>query len=96
MMNGKSKRIDYDKNFLKQLKKAPLEIKKAFAERFKLFLKEPFHSLLNNHSLTGNYSDSRSINITGDWRAIYSESKDEEGVETIIFHFLGTHSQLYG
>lgn len=96
MMNGKSKRIDYDKKFLKQLKKAPLEIKKAFSERFKLFLKEPLHPLLNNHSLIGKYSNSRSINITGDWRAIYSESKDEKEQKIITFHFLGTHSQLYG
>lgn len=95
-MNEKSKRIDYDKKFLKQLKKAPLEVKKAFVERFKLFLKEPFHPTLNNHSLTGNYDGFRSINVTGDWRAIYSEQIGEDSKRIITFHFIGTHSQLYG
>lgn len=89
-MKKSPSRIDYSKNFDKQLRKAPLSIKIAFRERFELFLKNPFHSQLNNHALTGKYKDHRSINITGDWRAIYSEKGN-----VIIFELLGTHSQLY-
>lgn len=85
-----SKRIDYSKKFDKQFRKAPLEIKIAFRERFELFLQNPYHSLLNNHALVGFFSNYRSINITGDWRAIYSETREE-----VIFKLLGTHSQLY-
>ncbi len=87
-------RIDYSRKFIKQLKKAPLSIKIAFKNRFNLFLKNPFVPILNNHLLKGRYSNSRSINITGDWRAIYSETlKKKEKVA--IFLALGTHSQLY-
>lgn len=91
----KSKRIDYSKIFHKQLKKAPLGIKIAFRERLALFLQNPSHPLLNNHSLSGSFLGKRSINITGDWRAIYYEyTSDDEGA-VIIFYLLGTHSQLY-
>ncbi|MBI2330404.1 type II toxin-antitoxin system mRNA interferase toxin, RelE/StbE family [Candidatus Daviesbacteria bacterium] len=58
--------------------------------RLELFIINQFHPQLNNHSLTGKYKGNRSINITGDWRAIYSEEKD-----SVIFELLGTHSQLY-
>lgn len=89
------KRINYSKIFHKQLKKAPLEIKIAFRERLALFLQNPRHSLLNNHLLSGSFSGKRSINITGDWRAIYCEYKtDDEGI-VVVFYLLGTHSQLY-
>jgi mRNA-degrading endonuclease YafQ of YafQ-DinJ toxin-antitoxin module len=36
----------------------------------------------------------RSINVTGDWRALYSEQQ-QNGKEIIVFEMLGTHSQLY-
>lgn len=93
-MNGTTLRIDYSKKFTKQLKRAPLSIKIAFRNRFSLFLKNPFTPILNNHLLKGKYSNSRSINITGDWRAIYSELL-EQGQKVAIFLALGTHSQLY-
>lgn len=89
-MKKSQSRIDYSKGFDKQLRKAPLPIKIAFRQRFELFLINPFHPQLNNHTLTGEYRHFRSINITGDWRAVYSEEKD-----VIIFELLGTHSQLY-
>ena len=94
MMRKNFKRIEYSRKFLKQLKKSPLAIKAAFRKRLGLFLKEPFHPQLNNHALTGRYSSYRSINITGDWRAIFSEYADKTG-EVVIFEVIGTHSQLY-
>lgn len=84
------KRVDYSKHFQKQLKKVPLEIRIAFKKRRQLFFEDQFHPQLNNHQLSGNYKGFRSINITGDWRAIYSEQGN-----TIIFELLGTQSQLY-
>lgn len=83
-------RIDYSRGFDKKLKKAPLSIKIAFRQGLALFINDPFHPQLNNHALTGKFKRYRSINITGDWRAIYSKEKD-----VIIFELLGTHSQLY-
>ena len=89
-------RVDYSRVFTKQLKKAPLKIKEAFRKRRELFFEKPFSLQLNNHQLTGEYKGHRSINITGDWRAIFIEIlDDEEGNKTILFKFIGTHSRLY-
>jgi len=94
-MKEKIARFDYSKKFLKQLKKTPLGIKIAFRDRFSLFVKNPNHPLLNNHPLKGGLSGYQSINITGDWRALYSEYFDDQNNKIIIFEVLGTHSQLY-
>ena len=84
--------IGYSKKFSKQFAKAPKKIQCAFKERLMIFMKNKFDSLLNNHQLTHEYSEYRSINITGDWRAIYEDIDDE----TVYFVYLATHSNLYG
>lgn len=83
--------VKFNKQFVKERDKADKKIKEAFDKRLEIFLKDPFDPRLNNHSLTGSYRGYRSINITGDWRAIYTENQEEA-----IFVALGTHSQLYG
>ena len=88
--------INYGRKFSKQYDKADLKIKKAFKNRLKIFKDDSHNPLLNNHALTGEYSGYRSINTTGNWRAIFSESKDEEGEKVVTFEVLGTHSELYG
>lgn len=88
----KIKRIDYSDGFDKGLKKSPLNIKIAFRKRLVLFSKDKFNSSLNNHPLVGKFKGYRSINITGDWRAIFREL---EYGEVIYFDTIGTHSQLY-
>ncbi|HLD01631.1 MAG TPA: type II toxin-antitoxin system mRNA interferase toxin, RelE/StbE family [Patescibacteria group bacterium] len=93
-MNKKVSRIDFANKFLKQQSKAPFEIKRAWIKRLALFNQNPFHSQLKNHALTGQFKGRRSINITGDWRAIYMEHKGRTGT-VIVFELLGTHSQLY-
>ena len=82
--------IEYSDRFRKQYHKTNEKIKTAFRKRLKLFEKNHHHPLLKNHALTGNYKGFQSINITGDWRVIYSE---RDGL--IIFEALGTHGQLY-
>ncbi len=89
-MKQKSISVDFSNKFKKQLQKAPVEIKRAFSKRLDLFNEDIYDSQLRNHQLSGNYRRYRSINITGDWRAIYSQ----KGM-TILFELLGTHSQLY-
>lgn len=86
------KRIDYSKSFIKNLRKSPLKIRKAFQERLRIFIDDKFHPFLNNHALMGEYQGYRSINVTGDWRAIFQEF---EGGELIYFDILDTHSNLY-
>lgn len=88
--------INFAKKFKKQYEKADAKIKSTFDKRFELFQEDPLHSQLKNHKLTGKLSGYKSINVTGDWRAIYSEVKDEEGDKTVVFEVLGTHSELYG
>lgn len=87
-------RVKYAKVFIKQLKKAPQAIKIAFRERRVTYFNNPLDPQLRNHALKGKYIGLRSINITGDWRALYSE-RIEDGQKIIIFVLLGTHSQLY-
>jgi len=94
-MTRKLSRVDYSRVFTKQLKKAPLKIKEAFRKRREIFFENPFNPQLNNHQLTGEYKGHRSINITGDWRAIFTETMDEGDNETILFKFIGRHNQLY-
>lgn len=84
--------IEYSPHFRKQFEKASQKVKKAFYGRLNQFIKNPFQPMLRNHKLTGKLSKYRSINITGDWRALFSES---ENGEKVTFEFLGTHSQLY-
>lgn len=78
-------------SFNKDYKKLLSEIKSQFKIRRNIFLEDQFHPLLNNHALQGKYLGCRSINITGNYRAIYYT----EG-EAVIFIRIGNHPQLYG
>ena len=88
----KVKRVEFSKKFEKDLRRAPLKIKITFRSRLEIFLTDKYNPILNNHALTGKYEKYNSINISGDWRAIYQEF---DGGEVIYFNILGTHSKLY-
>lgn len=83
--------VDFAHSFLKRLDKIPEKISERFEERLDFFLKNPSTPELNDHSLRGAYFGSRSINVTGDWRAIYKKTGEDE----IRFVDIGTHSKLY-
>ena len=83
--------VAYSKNFLKQAKKLSPELRKKLLQRVALFTKNPLDPALRNHALKGKYKEYRSIDITGNIRALYLQ-KDNEAV----FDVVGTHSQLYG
>ena len=85
--------IKYSKTFAKQMQKAPKSIQDAFCERLTMFLHSPFDPILHNHALKGKFLGRRSINISGDWRAIFSVQKEDDMIEFVL---LGTHSELYG
>ncbi len=87
--------VRYASKFKRQFNKTEPKIQEAFIARRVLFQKNPLHPLLQNHILRGKYKGMRSINVTGDWRAIYSETRHGHSMRTIIFELLGTHSQLY-
>ena len=84
-------KIEFHRYFIKRYKKIPSKIRHQFEERIFVFEENPFYLLLNNHPLAGDRQDQWSINITGDWRAIYV-FKDEK---TIVFIDIDTHSNLY-
>lgn len=81
----------YSRRFRKMYRKLPIKVRKKFKERRDLFLSDLTHSLLNNHPLGGEYVGCFSINVTGDYRAIYYWMQD--GVMQFIA--IGTHSDLY-
>ncbi len=66
-------------------------VQKKFSEHLFLFTQNTNHPLLNNHSLYGEWAGCRSINITGDFRAVY----EELGNNHFEFIAIGTHSELY-
>lgn len=84
--------VKFSRRFSKQYDKCSPKVRQAFHNRLDLFLQDKFNPLLHNHALIGKYSGYRSINITGDWRALFQEL---EGDKIIHFDAIGTHSQLY-
>jgi len=79
------------RNFKKQFNKLTESQKRKFRERRDIFLQDEFSPVLNNHALKGVYQGYRSINVTGNIRAIYRKSS-----EAILFVAIGSHSKLYG
>ena len=76
--------------FSKHLFKLPVKIQKAFWGRIEIFQRDIHHPLLNIHKLDGEYLGFFSINITGDYRAIFEV---EQGIG--FFYKIGTHDELY-
>lgn len=85
-------RIEYSKKFIKEFKKCPNKIKEAFKKRLLVFIDNEYDPTLNNHCLSGELKDYRSINITGDWRAIFQKI---DAKEIAYFVAIGTHNKLY-
>jgi mRNA interferase YafQ len=83
-------RIDFHKRFKKQYAKLSSKLRDKFRERLEVFKINPFATELNNHVLHGEYLGYRSINITGDLRAIYKIIGD-----CSYFAFIDNHSNLY-
>lgn len=84
-------KIDYSRNFLKQYAKLPKKLQIQTDERLLLWQSNPSNPVLRDHALSGRYQGYRSINITGDVRALYTTHGDS----IVIFGFVGSHSQLY-
>lgn len=80
-------------NYSKHYKKRILPNKfldKQFEKRLRLFLENPSHPLLKDHSLHGDLRGYRSFSITGDIRVIYYIKN-----ETIHFSDIGAQTQVY-
>ena len=68
-----------------------LSQKEKFKERRNLFLRDEFNPVLNNHALKGRWLGYRSINVTGNVRAIFKRD-----LESALFVAIDRHSNLYG
>jgi addiction module RelE/StbE family toxin len=86
--------IRFTRNFDKRYVRLSPKIKNQFQQRLILFQQDHFHPILRNHQLTGRYQRCRSINVTGDYRAIYSVNIVDSR-KIIVFEEIGTHSRLY-
>ncbi|HEY5600837.1 MAG TPA: type II toxin-antitoxin system mRNA interferase toxin, RelE/StbE family [Patescibacteria group bacterium] len=83
--------IAYHRNFTKGFKKLPIKHQDKFKQRLRLFKEDSFSPTLNNHELIGNYKGYRSINVTGDLRAVFKIEEDDN----ILFVKIDSHSNLY-
>ena len=83
--------IVYHRHFKKSYKKLSPKVKEKLEERLRLFSKDEFDPILNNHALKGKYLGYRSINITGNMRAIFKRDS-----ESVIFVAIDSHGNLYG
>jgi addiction module RelE/StbE family toxin len=86
--------IRYHKQFDKMNDKLPPKIQQRFVEVLFIFMENPQNPTLRNHALSGEYIGMRSIDITGDYRAIFREYPNGT-YEFVEFRKIGTHSQLY-
>ncbi len=84
-------KIYLHRKFYKDYAKLSPKLQKKFKERRNLFLMDEYNVVLNNHGLTGRWSGYRSINITGDIRAIFKRDQD-----ATTFVAIDSHSNLYG
>jgi addiction module RelE/StbE family toxin len=81
----------FSTRFKKQYKKLRLAEQKKFDAVLDLFEIDATNPVLNNHWLQGKYRGCRSINVTGDIRAIYQPIAEDMA----YFIAIGTHSKLY-
>lgn len=82
--------VKFHKHFKKKFKKLPEKIQEQFYERLEIFFQNKFDKILNNHSVDMAFPNCNSINISGDYRAIF-----EDQGHVAIFITIGTHSELY-
>ena len=82
--------IVFSSRFKKEHKKLSESKKKLFSERLMLFKKYPRNPLLNMYKLKGDKKGLVSINITGDYRAIFSKRG-----KVMTFCSIGNHNNIY-
>ncbi len=77
-------------SFKNKYSKLEKKIRNNFKERISIFIFDEFNPILNNHSLRGKYLGYRSINVSGDIRAIYKKRNN-----VAIFVYIDNYNNLY-
>jgi len=80
-----------DKKFEKQYGKLPKKIQERFIQRVHTLTSEISTPSLRVHTLKGDKYPLQSMNVTGDYRALFIIKG-----KTITFYEIGAHSELYG
>ncbi len=83
--------VIFYKNFEKKYKKLGKPTQEIIKKKLSIFKQDTFNPILNNHPLDGKYRGYRSINITGDVRAVYRLKTNY----IAIFVTVDNHSNLY-
>lgn len=81
----------YHKDFKKDFKKLPLNVKRHFGERFLLVLENTADPILRDHPLVGILRGKRAFSVGGDVRVIYQFLSKS----TILLLRIGSHNQVY-
>lgn len=80
----------FHRNFTRQYKKLPRKIQNRFDDRLSLLLEDMQNPLLGVHMLHGEKKPLLSMNVSGDYRALFLTQGN-----TVTFYEIGTHSELY-
>lgn len=80
-------KIAYKPTFLKTLNKLPRDLRDEAREKIELFQKEPDHSFLKTHKLTGKMSGMWSFSVNYEYRIIFQYLAKEE----VVLLAIGTH-----
>ena len=81
----------FHKGFERQYKKLRKGEQEKVRKQIALFQRDEFDLVLNNHPLHGKYKGYRSINVTGNIRAVYKLAENN----IAIFVAINTHNNLY-
>lgn len=85
-------KIKYHKRFEKQYKKLLEKDKQKVLKTIEIFVLNPHHDILQNHSLKGGLLGKRSISAGSDLRIIFKEFDD---YLLVVFLDLGKHNRVY-
>jgi len=80
------------KRFEKEFSKLPSGVKRKVIAALERFVQDHEHPSLRAHALAGTWRDHWSIDVTGDYRAVYTHVTED----VVRFVAIGTHAQLYG
>jgi len=86
-------KVFFHKYFRKRHAKLSNKIKDKFDTQLEIFYENLYDERLNNHELHGEYANHKSINVTGNIRAVYR--KVDTTTDDVIFVDIGSHSELY-
>ena len=87
--------VIFHKYFIKRYKKLTPKIQKKFDAQLTIFYANKYDARLNNHALHGKFASYRSIDVTGDIRAVYKEIETKARRDNVVFADIGSHTELY-